>query len=134
MIYRLHHATTYDYTYPVVLGTHFMHLLPRNRPGQFIREHNLTISPQPDNRRNEIDHFGNRTTTVSVTQPHKKFVVELSATVDVEQPAPIPRNSACPARSPPQIQTSPPTQNQASRAASPSSPAFWTSTGGSLQT
>jgi transglutaminase-like putative cysteine protease len=88
MIYRLHHATTYDYTYPVVLGTHFMHLLPRNRPGQFIREHNLTISPQPDNRRNEIDHFGNRTTTVSVTQPHKKFVVELSATVDVEQPAP----------------------------------------------
>jgi transglutaminase-like putative cysteine protease len=88
MIYRLHHATAYDYAYPVVLGTHFMHLLPRERPGQFIRESQLDISPKPDNERNEIDHFGNRTTTVSVTAPHKKFVVTLSATVDVEQPAP----------------------------------------------
>jgi transglutaminase-like putative cysteine protease len=88
MIYRLHHATTYDYAYPVVLGTHFMHLLPRERPGQVIRESKLTISPDPDNYCDETDHFGNRTTTVSVTLPHKKFMVALSATVDVEQPEP----------------------------------------------
>jgi transglutaminase-like putative cysteine protease len=88
MIYRLIHDTTYDYANPVVLGTHFMHLLPRERPGQVIREAQLDISPQPDNRRNEVDHFGNFTTTVSMTAPHKKFVVSLSATVDVLQPAP----------------------------------------------
>jgi transglutaminase-like putative cysteine protease len=88
MIYRLRHATTYEYAEPVVLGTHFMHLLPRERPGQFIREAQLDISPAPDNRRNEVDHFGNFTTTVSLTNPHKQFVVELSATVDVVQPAP----------------------------------------------
>jgi transglutaminase-like putative cysteine protease len=90
MIYRLRHATTYDYAEPVVLGTHFMHLLPRERPGQFIREAQLEISPNPDNRRNEVDHFGNFTTTVSMTSPHKRFVVELTATVDVIQPAPPP--------------------------------------------
>lgn len=90
MIYRLHHATTYEYAEPVVLGTHFMHLIPRERPGQIIRESHLDISPVPDSRRNEVDHFGNFTTTVSLTNPHKQFVVTLSATVDVIQPAPPP--------------------------------------------
>jgi len=88
LIYRLHHATTYEYASPVVLGTHFMHLLPRERPGQLIREAQLDISPLPESRRNEIDHFGNITTTVSLTTAHKEFVVALSATVDVIQPAP----------------------------------------------
>jgi transglutaminase-like putative cysteine protease len=88
MIYRLHHATTYDYAHPVVLGTHFMHLLPRERPGQFVREAQLDISPEPDSRRNEVDHFGNITTTVSLTAPHRQFLVALSATVDVLQPPP----------------------------------------------
>jgi len=88
MIYRLHHATSYDYAEPVVLGTHFMHLMPRERPGQFIRESQLAITPAPELRRDETDHFGNVTTTVSLTLPHRQFVVALSATVDVAQPAP----------------------------------------------
>jgi len=88
MIYRLHHATTYDYAEPVVLGTHFMHLLPRGRPGQTIREAQLDITPEPDSRRNERDHFGNPTTTVSLTIAHKQFAVALSATVEVALPAP----------------------------------------------
>ncbi len=89
-LYRLHHATTYDYAAPVVLGTHFMHLLPRTRPGQTIRESQLKISPAPDTRRDEIDHFGNPTTTVALTGAHKQFIVELSATVEVAQPQPPP--------------------------------------------
>ncbi len=89
-LYRLHHATTYDYAEPVVIGTHFMHLLPRDRPGQFVREAQLDISPAPDNRRDEIDHFGNHTTSVSLTGGHKQFAVSLSATVEVSQPPPPP--------------------------------------------
>ncbi|GAN81500.1 transglutaminase family protein [Acidocella aminolytica] len=87
-LYRLNHATTYDYTEPVVIGTHFMHLLPRERPGQIVREAQLDIAPGPDNRRDEIDHFGNRTTSVSLTGAHKQFSVTLSATVEVNQPLP----------------------------------------------
>ena len=90
MIYRLQHVTTYEYAAPVVLGTHFMHLLPRERPGQFIREAQLGISPMPDNRRDEVDHFGNLTTTVSLAGAHKKFVAALSATIDVCHPSPPP--------------------------------------------
>ena len=61
MIYRLRHATTYDYAEPVMLGTHFMHLLPRERPGQAIREAQLDISPMPESRRPVGHHtFGIR--------------------------------------------------------------------------
>jgi len=88
MIYRLRHATEYDYAQPVVLGTHFMHLTPRARDGQIIREAQLDIFPTPDIRRDEIDHFGNTTTSVSVTAPHKQFTVALSATVEVSHPPP----------------------------------------------
>ncbi len=88
MIYRLRHATEYDYAEPVVLGTHFMHLMPRPRPGQIIRETQLDIFPLPEIRRDELDHFGNNTTSISVTSPHKQFTVALSATVDVSHPAP----------------------------------------------
>ena len=87
MRYRLRHATIYDYAEPVVLGTHYMHLVPRPRDGQRIVEANLHVTPHPDNRRNEVDHFGNFTTTVSMAVPHRQFVVELSATVEVAQPA-----------------------------------------------
>ncbi len=87
MIYRLRHATTYEYAEAVVLGTHFMHLMPRERAGQIVRESQLDISPLPDSRRNEVDHFGNFTTTVSLTAAHKQFEVALNATVDVGHPA-----------------------------------------------
>jgi transglutaminase-like putative cysteine protease len=88
VIYRLHHATAYDYTEPVVLGTHFMHLTPRARPGQTIRDAQLDITPAPDIRRDEVDHFGNNTTSISVALPHRQFTVVLSATVDVCHPPP----------------------------------------------
>jgi transglutaminase-like putative cysteine protease len=96
MIYRLRHATAYEYDQPVVLGTHYMHLLPRPRPGQIIREAQLDISPNPETRRNEVDHFGNYTTTVALTGPHREFIVELSATVDVTLPTP-PQKDTTPA-------------------------------------
>ncbi len=90
MIYRLCHVTTYEYADPVVLGTHFMHLLPRARAGQTICEAQLEISPTPETRRDEMDHFGNFTTTAALAVAHRRFVVTLNATVDVCQPAPPP--------------------------------------------
>ncbi|MDD2766115.1 MAG: transglutaminase family protein [Opitutaceae bacterium] len=87
-LYRLHHTTVYDYTEAaVVLGTHFLHLLPRERPGQTVLAAQLDISPTPDSRRDEVDHFGNLTTTVSITGAHREFRVAMSATVEVSQSA-----------------------------------------------
>ncbi len=94
MLYRLHHTTTYDYAEPVVLGTHFMHLLPRGRPGQIVREAELAVSPTPDTWHDEADYFGNPTSTVSLTTVHKRFSVTLSASVEVAHPpAPAPEQT-----------------------------------------
>lgn len=82
-LYHLYHSTVYDYAEPVVIGTHFIHLLPRERPGQTVKEARLDISPAPDNRRDEIDHFGNHTTSVSLMTQHQQFSVVLNAVVDV---------------------------------------------------
>lgn len=87
-LYRLCHSTIYDYAEPVIIGTHFMHLLPRARPGQIVREAWLNVAPTPDNRRDEIDHFGNHTTSASLTTPHKQFKALLEAVVDVSHPMP----------------------------------------------
>lgn len=87
-IYSLQHSTIYDYAEPVVIGTHFIHLLPRDRLGQTVKKAELYISPAPDYRRDEIDHFGNLTTSVSLTVPHMQFSVLLSAIVDVSYPPP----------------------------------------------
>lgn len=90
-LYCLQHSTIYDYAEPVVIGTHFIHLLPRERPGQIVKEAQLHISPTPDYRHDEVDHFGNHTTSVSLTLPHKQFTVLLNAVVDVSYPqAPAP--------------------------------------------
>lgn len=87
-IYGLKHSTIYDYVDPVVVGTHFIHLLPRDCPGQTVKKAELHISPAPDYRRDEIDHFGNHTTSISLTLPHKQFSVLLDAVVDVSYPPP----------------------------------------------
>lgn len=95
-LYRLYHSTVYDYAEPVIIGTHFIHLLPRERPGQKVLESGLTISPSPDNRRDEVDHFGNFTTSVSLITQHRQFSVLLDAVVDVAQP-PAPTAGQTPA-------------------------------------
>lgn len=95
-LYRLQHSTVYDYAEPVVIGTHFIHLLPRERPGQNVKEAQLHISPAQDYRHDEIDHFGNHTTSVSLTLPHKQFTVLLEAVVDVSYP-PAPPPAQTPA-------------------------------------
>jgi transglutaminase-like putative cysteine protease len=93
MLYHLRHATNYDYEQPVVLGAHFLHLLPRERPGQNVRHAALTILPVPEERRDEIDHFGNRTTSIALTAAHKTFTVTLEAEVAVVH-APPPADAA----------------------------------------
>lgn len=88
VLYRLSHSTVYDYAEPVVIGTHFLHLLPRERPGQEVREAELGIFPTPETRRDEVDHFGNHTSSISLTAPHRQFRAVLDAIVEVSYPPP----------------------------------------------
>jgi transglutaminase-like putative cysteine protease len=56
------HETRYRYSVPVVLAPHVLRLTPR--PGYAMRARTLVVRPEPAERREEIDAFGNPFTRV----------------------------------------------------------------------
>ena len=87
MIYDLTHRTLYKYSEPSLFARHLLHLLPRTRSGQHVREACLTILPVPDFRFEEVDYFGNALTTIVLVAPHDMLEISLRAVIEVEAPA-----------------------------------------------
>jgi transglutaminase-like putative cysteine protease len=87
--YRLTHRTTYTYQTPAIRARHFLHLLPRVRPGQVLAAATLAIEPAPSSRWDEVDYFGNHITSVELDLPHDEFIATLEADIDVTPPQPI---------------------------------------------
>lgn len=97
MIYRLRHLTEYGYARDVDLGTHVMHLLPREIAGrQHVLDAVLSVEPEPSWRHAARDHFGNAVEWVQIDMPHDRFAVEARSTVEVIAPA-LPEDGATPA-------------------------------------
>ena len=88
MILRVRHATRYDYSSPVDLGTHMVHLQPRSLPGQQVLSAMLSCSPAAARRSESLDHFGNRVAWLFLDLPHPVFEIVAEATVDVRFPDP----------------------------------------------
>ncbi|MDD2876642.1 MAG: transglutaminase family protein [Acidiphilium sp.] len=86
--YRLTHRTTYTYQTPAIRARHYLHLLPRSRPGQFLEATELGIDPWPSSRCDEIDYFGNRITSIDIDAPHRMFHATVQADIVITpQPA-----------------------------------------------
>ncbi|GAC1347771.1 MAG: transglutaminase family protein [Acetobacteraceae bacterium] len=83
MIYRVRHATRYEYSSAVDLSAHLLHLRPRALDWQHVRWEQLTAIPSPSRRRDRMDHFGNRTTWMFFDQAHGCFEVTSEAIVEV---------------------------------------------------
>jgi transglutaminase-like putative cysteine protease len=60
--FAVRHETRYRYSVPVVLAPHVLRLTPR--PGYTMRARTLVVRPDPVERRDEIDAFGNPMTRV----------------------------------------------------------------------
>jgi transglutaminase-like putative cysteine protease len=88
--YALRHTTRYRYAKPVDLATHLLHLTPRALPGQAVESFALTVWPEPAQRTDGSDHFGNGASWLSIEAPHERFEVVLDAVVTVGFPAPPP--------------------------------------------
>jgi transglutaminase-like putative cysteine protease len=88
MKYRVRHVTTYRYEDPVDLGSHMLHLSPRDLPHQAVLASRIVASPEPARSSARLDHFGNAVTWMFMDRPHDRFVVTLDATVDVLFPSP----------------------------------------------
>ena len=87
-LYQVLHDTHYRYSAPVSLAQQLAHLWPRECPWQRCHEQELRIDPQPCQRRDGLDVFGNPLTRLVFERPHE--VLSVSARLRVEVLARVP--------------------------------------------
>ena len=91
MLYDIRQVTEYSYASPVPFARQVLRLLPVDRPGQRVVACELSIRPQPTERHDTRDFFGNWLTTVAFSFPHSELRLETRARVLVEATeAPLP--------------------------------------------
>jgi transglutaminase-like putative cysteine protease len=96
MIYDIRQTTTCTYASPAANARHVLRLTPIGRPRQNVRVASLQIAPEPSQRREGQDFFGNRLTWLAFEQPHDRLTIKVSARVAIDELA-IPDALATPA-------------------------------------
>lgn len=89
MIYDVRQLTTYAYGSTIPFSRHLARLTPVDRHGQRVLSADLSIEPDPAERTETDDFFGNRVTAFALDRPHRALVVELVARVVVAPPEPL---------------------------------------------
>ena len=84
MIYDVRQTTTCSYASPVAHARHVLRLTPVSRDGERVHVAALQIMPEPSQRREGQDFFGNRLTWIEINEPHEMLTVKLSARVAVD--------------------------------------------------
>ncbi|WP_237152877.1 transglutaminase family protein [Oryzibacter oryziterrae] len=83
MIYEVRQQTLYRYGAPVPFSRQVAHQLPISRAGQIVLDADLDISPEPAERFDLSDFFGNRITHFAFDRGHDHLTVTLTARVEV---------------------------------------------------
>jgi transglutaminase-like putative cysteine protease len=86
VIYDVRQTTVCSYATPVSHARHVLRLTPVSRDGERIQVAALQIVPEPAQRREGQDFFGNRLTWIEIDEPHNVVTVKLSARVAVDPP------------------------------------------------
>lgn len=87
--YDVRHRTDFEYSAPVSISHHLLHLTPRPTANQRTETWRVALSPAPAIRRAEFDFFGNPVEHVTIQDEHSKLVVHARGTLAVDPPAPI---------------------------------------------
>jgi transglutaminase-like putative cysteine protease len=83
MIYDIGLTIAYEYDHPAVAGRHILRLLPADLPGIQRRITGmLTIRPEPAERRQIVDFFGNTGVEVAFRQEHDEILFRVAARVE----------------------------------------------------
>ena len=85
-VWRVTHATIYEYDGPVDYSYNEAHLRPRDADDQRCLEHRLEVTPEPTGLREFVDPFGNWVTVFSVRGKFDRLSV--TATSEVARTAP----------------------------------------------
>ena len=89
--YTVEHETRYAYGAPVSQSWQLARLTPRMLPWQRLLAHSLQIDPPADERRDELDSFGNTVTHFGLHGAHRMLRVRMACTVEVgARPEPAP--------------------------------------------
>ena len=81
--YQILHDTHYRYAAPVSLAQQLAHLWPRACAWQRNHEQQLQVSPQPCQRQDALDVFGNPLTRLVFERPHDELKVSARLRVEV---------------------------------------------------
>ncbi|MDF0529171.1 transglutaminase family protein [Tsukamurella sp. 8F] len=82
--YRVVHSTRYTYDAPVTSSYGRCYLAPRDLPEQRVLEHAIEVDPEPSDRSEGVDAFGNTDTFFHVTTPHTVLAVTGTSLVEVD--------------------------------------------------
>jgi transglutaminase-like putative cysteine protease len=80
--FRVAHHNIYRYDAAVSVNYGEARLLPRDTPGQRVIEATLRILPEPDDKSERLDPYGNRVVWFSLGQPHTLLEIESTALIE----------------------------------------------------
>jgi transglutaminase-like putative cysteine protease len=83
VIYDIGMTIAYEYDRPAIAGRHILRLLPADLPGVQRRiTGNLTILPEPAERRPMLDFFGNASVEVAFRAAHDEILFRVASRVE----------------------------------------------------
>jgi transglutaminase-like putative cysteine protease len=82
--YRVSHRTSYEYGMPMADGYTVAYLLPRPTALQVVESAEVLVDPEPDERAERIDVFGNRVLQLGVHHAHETLTLRAESEVVVE--------------------------------------------------
>jgi transglutaminase-like putative cysteine protease len=89
MIYDIRHLTLYEYGSTVTFSHCAVRLQPTDGPGQQVLSSELTVTPAPAQTIERICFFGNRLTFLTIETAHRKLIVKVNTSIEIDRPAPI---------------------------------------------
>ncbi|MBV9221771.1 MAG: transglutaminase family protein [Methylobacteriaceae bacterium] len=89
MIYDVSQLTAFDYAATVPFAQHVLRLTPVDRNGQSVLSMRIDIDPEPIERVERTDFFGNRLIHIDIAAPHRRLEIKSAARVRVEPAIPF---------------------------------------------
>jgi len=86
MLLHVTHETRYDYAPPVETAQHLAHLQPLETASQRLVSHQLAITPEPAQRSESPDLYGNVRAFFALESTHDALVVTAQSVVETSQP------------------------------------------------
>ena len=86
MLLRVIHESEFEYSPPVKTAQHVTHLRPLDTPWQKVISHSLRITPEPAQRTEGVDVYGNARTFFSLQSRHEELKVIADSLVRTTAP------------------------------------------------